>query len=72
MSKPKLEHRMVCAKHGERGHSTHAYPKRDLAKATQDKLNADHKAEMDKTDFYRGEAPWVIQTREVGKWEAAE
>ncbi len=67
--KPKLEHRIVCAKHGERGHSSHAYPKRDLAKAQQDVIDANHRAEVGKTDFYRGEAPWTVERREVSPWE---
>jgi len=66
----KTEYRMVCAHHGERGHSSHAYPKGTLAKAEQSKIDSDHRAEMAPTDYYAGEAPWVVESREVGAWEA--
>ncbi len=80
MTKPKVEHRIVCAKHGnDRGHSTHAYPKSSLEKASQAVIDADHQSEMLSArsttgarragDYYGGEAPWRVQERQVGAWE---
>jgi len=78
--KPTVQYRLVCAKHGvDRGHSTHAYPKSTLAKATQAVIDADHQSEMLSArstsdaqragDYYGGEAPWRVQRREVSVWE---
>ncbi len=72
MSKSNVEHRMVCAKHGQRGHSSHAYIKKNLAKAQQDTIDANHRASQGSTFFYKEEAPYVIQRREVGAWEDIE
>jgi len=75
--KPTVQYRLVCAKHGvDRGHSSHAYPKSSLAKATQAVIDADHQSAMLSArsaqragDYYGGEAPWRVQQREVSVWE---
>ncbi len=73
----KTHWRLVCAKHGkDRGHSSHAYQKSSLEKAKQGAIDADHHSETVGTrkagDYYTGEAPWRVQTREVTEWEDSE
>ena len=67
----KTEWRLTCSQHGTKGHSSHTWPKRDEAKARQSKLDADHHAEMHPTTFYAREAPYVVESREVGPWIAS-
>jgi len=77
-SKPKSEWRVVCANFGQKGHAQHFWEKKDKAKAEQSKVDSDHHAEMLKAraagqedgrvHWYVGEAPYVVQTREVSKW----
>ena len=76
--KPKYEYQIVCAQHGTRGHSTHAYPMPiDDKRRKQKVIDANHHSEMlgarqgvrsRSQAYYLAEAPWVIQKREVGKW----
>ena len=69
MTKPKTEIRVVCANYGAAGHASHTWPKRDLDKARQSVIDAQHRAEVgNPTAYYRGEAPYRIQVREVGPW----
>ena len=75
------EYRLICAKYGkDRGHRSHAYRKSAKEKAEKGRLDANrHTAKLinDKTpeergragDYYSGEAPWVVQSREIGEWE---
>ena len=67
-AKPKIEYRIVCANHGTSGHSSHALVKNDLKKAKQSVIDLNHRAEMKSNLFYGKEAPYVIETREVGPW----
>lgn len=75
MTKTKTVYRIVCVKQGnDRGHTTHAYSKSSLAKATQAVIDADHHSEMviakvGVGNYYLNEAPWRIQSREIGEWE---
>ena len=76
MTKTKTVYRIVCAKQGnDRDHTTHAYSKNSLAKATQARIDADHHSEMvartnspGPGNYYLNEAPWRIETREIGEW----
>jgi len=77
-AKPKLQYRLICAKHGERGHSTHAYNMPDDKKRRAQKvIDADHHTEMlaarsaERSGYYAAEAPWTLEEREVGKWRAS-
>ncbi len=73
MTKTKTEFRVVCAKFGTQGHSDHVTVKHDKAKAVQSVIDANHHAEVvSEGHFYKGEAPWRIQEREVGAWEDTE
>ena len=63
--KPKTEYRVICGNFGSRGHSSHAWPKANKAKAKQAVIDLDHHAEIHPTSYYAGEAPYEIQTREV-------
>ncbi len=73
MTKPKIEYRVVCAKFGTQGHSDHVTVKKGKdakRKAIQSVIDANHHADMvSEGHFYKGEAPWRIQEREVGAWE---
>ena len=63
------EIRVVCANYGTAGHSNHVWAKRDMAKARQSVIDAQHRADVgNPTAYYRAEAPYQIQTREVGPW----
>ena len=64
-----LEYRIACNGSG-RGHSQHASPKRDLAKATQAAIDANHHAEIHPTSFYTKCAPWSVERRQVTEWES--
>ena len=66
--KPKHEIRVVCANHGQAGHADHAWNRPTLAKAKQSVIDLDHRAEMNRTAYYHHEAPYRIETREVGAW----
>lgn len=68
----KQEFRITCARHGTPGHQSHVWVKKDLKKAKQSKIDADHNAEMNPEHFYAKEAPYRIEVREVGPWEVAE
>jgi len=63
-----IEYRVVCANHGNRGHSTHAWRKPNLKKATQAVIDLNHAAEMNRTAFYANEAPYRVESRDVSKW----
>lgn len=76
--KPKTEYQVVCARHGkEPHHRSHAYPKATLQKAKQAVIDNDHQSEMNakkaenptRYKYAAGEAPWRVETREVGQWE---
>ena len=70
MSKPKLEHRVVCAHFGKSTrHTSHKWAKKDKKKATQSVIDLNHHAEMVGRDhFYYNEAPYRVQIREVTAW----
>ncbi len=78
-AKPKIEYRLVCAQHGTKGHSTHAYsmPK-DAKVRTQKVIDMNHHCGMmadrslNRSMYYKNEIPWTIQEREVGAWKASE
>lgn len=63
-----LEYRIVCAHFGSADHGSHAWPKRDLEKARQSKIDLDHHASIQSSSWYRREAPYDVQTREVEEW----
>ncbi|KKM70960.1 hypothetical protein LCGC14_1435540 [marine sediment metagenome] len=69
------EHRVVCDRFGTRGHgnrhANHVWPKRDKKKAVQAVIDANHHAEtvVGPDHFYRQEAPYRRQEREVTAWE---
>ena len=69
MGKPKTEYRVVCARFGTAGHSSHVWVKKDRAKALQSKTDADHHADMHPKSFYAKEAEYRIQTRTVTEWQ---
>ncbi len=67
--KPKTEYRVVCAKFGTRGHSQHVHIKASKAKAVQSVIDANHHADVvSEGHFYKGEAPWRTQERDVSAW----
>lgn len=75
------EYRVVCRLFGEhRDHRTHAWPKRDQAKAEQSVLDLNHHNTTLSEDatgqgakhWYAGESPHRYQVREVGEWADAE
>ena len=68
MAEDRLEYRIVCNGSGQM-HRLHKYPKRDLAKAVQSVIDADHHSEMNRTHFYGACAPWTIERRTVGAWK---
>lgn len=71
--KPKIEYRVVCAHFGTRHHSTHKFPKGDGKKATQSVIDLNHHSEMASDDiYYKHEAPYRVQTREVSAWSYKE
>jgi len=62
------EYRLACTGEG-REHSRHNWGKKNLAKAAQSALDANHHAELKPNGFYnRHCAPYVVETREVGSW----
>jgi len=63
-----IEYRVVCANHGQRGHSTHAWKKPNLKKATQSVIDLNHDAEMNRNGYYTGEAPYRVESRTVTRW----
>ncbi|KKN26547.1 hypothetical protein LCGC14_0873740 [marine sediment metagenome] len=68
------EFRVVCSRFGTRDHSGHVSVKtgNDAEKrAVQAVIDANHHAEtvVGSDHFYRQEAPYRIQTREVSEWE---
>lgn len=69
MSKPKFEFRVVCAHFGTHTrHSSHKWNKQNVKKAEQSVIDLNHHREMQDSSFYRNEAPYRIQTREVTAW----
>lgn len=65
----KTEYRMACTGEG-RQHSKHNWGKKNMAKANQSVLDANHHAEMHPDGFYnRACAPYVVETREVSNWQ---
>ena len=66
--KPKAEWQVVCANHRQAGHADHAWKRGTLAKAKQSVIDNNHRASMNKAAWYTNEAPYKIQTREVGAW----
>ena len=69
---PAHEYRLVCTGEGP-GHRTHRYTKRDLAKATQAAIDANHHAEQHPTHMvYRACRPFMVERRLVGAWEKVE
>lgn len=64
-----LEWRVVCARFGQRGHSTHAWKKPTEGKAVQSVIDLDHHAQMHPGSFYASEAPYQVQSREVTEWK---
>lgn len=73
MPKPQIEYRIVCKHFGTRGHSGHEVTKRGKgagAKARKAlKDQNDHAARSPIGHWYRGEAPYKLQTREVTPWK---
>lgn len=67
MTKPKVEHRVVCAYYGENFHQLHKWPKVTAKSAIQSVIDLNHQAEM-QPNFYATCAPYRVQTREVVKW----
>ncbi len=74
MTKPEYEFRVVCAHYGTSNrHSTHKWNKHGKDrehKANQSVIELNHHAEITRPgeSFYRNEAPYKVQTREVGAW----
>ncbi len=65
----KTEYRMACSGEG-RGHAKHNWAKKNMAKAVQSTVDANHHAEMHPNGFYnRACAPYVVETREVSNWQ---
>lgn len=67
------EYRVVCASYGERGHSSHHWPKRTQEKAEASVADSEENGARLKelgavTAYYAGEHPRRIQTREVTDW----
>ncbi len=66
------EYRVVCAHLGEATrHSSHKWDKRGKdrkKKAAQSVTDLNHHREMQSSHFYRNEAPYRVQVREVGAW----
>ena len=71
--KPKIEYRITCANFGDRHHRTHQWIKNTKVKAQQSVTDLNHHAEMaPATHYYKREAPYVIERREVTAWEKVE
>lgn len=72
----RTELRVVCANYGTSGHSTHVWPKKDLAKAKQALRDAAHHAEMmigqEGRHWYLEEVPHRIEERTVSEWTPLE
>ena len=65
----KYEYRMVCAYYGQDAHQLHHYPKRSFEKVEQAVIDANHKAEMSKDEYWYQEcAPYKGQVRPVSEW----
>ena len=63
-----IEYRVVCGGEG-RQHRSHQWPKKDLKKAKQSVIDANHHAEMHPESFYaKFCAPYRIESREVRDW----
>lgn len=71
-NKTKTEYRVVCASYGTPRHGQHAKTKTTLAKAKLAAQDAnDHAAMLDERGgrhWQIDEAPYRVQTREVGAW----
>jgi len=74
--KPTIEHRVVCARFGTAGHSQHYSTKTGTgarAKAIKSVKEAnDHARRSPQGHWYKGEAPYRRQQREVSAWEDSE
>lgn len=74
MTKPKNEYRVVCAHFGTGSrHSAHKWEKRSKDakhKAKQAVIDLNHHADVTRPEdsFYRNEAPYRVQIREVTAW----
>lgn len=75
VNEAKTEFRLVCAKQGiDEGHKAHAYLK-PQDRVQQALIDANHNSDTAGVgtgrvgDYYTGEAPWRIQSREIGPWE---
>jgi hypothetical protein len=73
----KTEHRIVCRLFGKKGlgnfHTNHVWLKRDKKKAIQSLIDLTHHADTVSQDhFYKREAPYRRQEREVTEWEDTE
>ena len=66
------EWRVVCAHQGTPGHTDHAWVKGNEKKARQAVIDSNHRAEMKPKSFYADEAPYQVESREVGPWEVSE
>ena len=70
------EFRVVCAHFGTRHHLAHKWDKKGKDrkhKAAQSVIDLNHSADIrPNTNFYQGEAPYRVQTREVTAWEDQE
>ena len=76
MKKPKVEYRISCPNFGSRGHSTHVFTKKTLAK-TQERAEAqdrhyEHLAKeglVSMYSYYQSEIGWTVETRTTTEWE---
>ena len=65
----KSEYRMACTGEGA-GHSRHNWVKKDMAKAVQSTIDANHHAGQHPDGFYNKQcAPYVVEVREVSNWQ---
>ena len=75
MKKPKTTYRIICPNHGEKGHSTHAYTKKDEATAVESLSVMDMKMEVNALrvdgtySYYKSEIGWRVQKQTVTPWE---
>lgn len=63
-----MQFRVVCNHHPNDGHQLHRWDKRSRASAEQSILDLNHKAEMDRDNFYSKCAPYSLETREISEW----
>lgn len=79
MTKPKVEIRIVCPNFGTRGHSTHAYNKKDKAAAVKAvevlDLRMAHNAKTlndGHYSYWKSEVGYRIESRTITAWEEIE